>query len=165
MASAAADLTRLESELALQRVDLAGERAALAGAAAADENASRLILTAAEAGTVTGILVNRGDAVAPDRPLLSIVPRGTRLRAHLEIPPAATGLVAPGQEMRIAVDAFPYATYGTVEARIDTVSAATVPVARSVASPSGLLAARSMVVRSISADAIWLAIVRFQISS
>ena len=131
IASAQADLMRLEGELALQRVGLAGQRAALVGAAAADENASSVIVTAAEAGTVTGILVNRGDAVSPDRPLLSIVPRGTRLRAHLEIPPTATGLVAPGQDVRIAVDAFPYATYGTVEARIDTVSAATVPVTRS----------------------------------
>ncbi|HEX9931279.1 MAG TPA: HlyD family efflux transporter periplasmic adaptor subunit [Allosphingosinicella sp.] len=130
IAAAEADLVRLQSELALQRTDLAGQRAALAGAAAADENASSVLVTAAEAGTVTGILVNRGDAVSPDRPVLSIVPRGTRLRAQLELPPAATGLIAPGQEVRIAVDAFPYATYGTVEARIDSVSAATVPVTR-----------------------------------
>jgi membrane fusion protein len=123
-----AELARAEGRLALERSELAGERAALAGAAAADENASSVIVTAAEAGTVTGILVNRGDPVSPDRPILSIVPQATRLRARLELPPAAAGLIEPGQSVRIAVDAFPYATYGTVEARIVSLSEATVPV-------------------------------------
>ena len=41
----------------------------------------------------------------------------------------------------------------------------TLPVARSIASPSGLRAATSIVVRSSSAEFIWLAIARFQINS
>ena len=131
VATARAELARLEGELALQRTELAGQRAALAGAAAADENASAILVTAPEAGTVTAILVHRGDAVSPDRPVLSVIPRGTRLQAHVEVPPAAAGFVAPGQTIRLAVDAFPFATYGTVEARVDSVSAATVPVSRS----------------------------------
>ena len=143
IAAAEAELMRIEGELALERGDLATQRAALAGAAAADENASSILVTAAEAGTVTGILVNRGDAVSPDRPILTIVPRGTRLQADLELPPTATGLIAPGQEVRIAVDAFPYATYGTVEATVGSVSGATVPVTR----PDGV-AAEAFLVRA-----------------
>lgn len=130
IAAGEAELRRLGSALAVERSDLAGRRAELAGAAAADENASTILVTAAEAGTVTGILVHRGDAVAPDRPLLSIVPAGTRLQARIEVPPAAAGFIAPGQDVRIAVDAFPFATYGTVDARVASISEAAVPLPR-----------------------------------
>lgn len=129
IASGNADLARIGSERSLSRADIAGQRAELVGAAAADENTSEILVTAAEAGTVTGILVHRGDAVAPDRAILSIVPAGTRLHATIEVPPAAAGFVASGQTIRVAVDAFPYATYGTVDARVASVSQATVPVA------------------------------------
>jgi membrane fusion protein len=150
IASGTAELGRLGSALALERADLAGQRAELAGAAAADENASVVLVTAAEAGTVTGILVHRGDAVTPDRPVLSIVPAGTRLHARIEVPPAAAGSIEPGQTIRIAVDAFPYATYGTVEARVASVSQAAVPVLR----PDGAEAEAFLVDAALGGDAI-----------
>jgi membrane fusion protein len=150
IASGAADLARMESELALQRADLAGQRAELAGAAAADENASTLLVTAAEAGTVTGILVHRGDAVSSGQAVLSIVPAGTRLHARIEVPPAAAGSIEPGQLIRVAVDAFPYATYGTVEARVASVSQAAIPVQR----PDGAAAEAFLVDAALGGDAI-----------
>ncbi|MFN3946146.1 MAG: HlyD family secretion protein [Allosphingosinicella sp.] len=130
IAAAEADLARARSELELQLADVAGARAELAGLAAADENATVLVVTAAEGGTVTGITAHRGDAVGPDRPILSIIPAGSRLQARIEVPAAAAGFLEPGQDLRIAVDAFPYHTYGTIDARIRSVSEATVPVAR-----------------------------------
>lgn len=130
ISSGTAELARLESERSLSRTEIAAQRAELAGAAAADENASEILVTAAEAGTVTGIVVHRGDAVTPDRPILSIVPAGTRLHATIQVPPAAAGFIAPGQTIRIAIDAFPHATFGTVDARVSSVSQATVPVAQ-----------------------------------
>jgi multidrug efflux pump subunit AcrA (membrane-fusion protein) len=96
---------------------------------AAGGDAAPLVVIATEAGTVTAILVDQGDEVAAGRPMLSIVPRGTRLLARIEVPPSAAGFVEPGQPVRIAIDAFPFATYGTVEGRIETVSAAAAPVA------------------------------------
>lgn len=130
IAGAQADLSRAQSELELQMADLAGARAELAGIAAADENMSVFIVTATEAGTVTGITVHPGDAVTPERPIMSIIPSNTQLRATLEVPPAAAGFLQQGQSVRIAVDAFPYQTYGTVDARIASVSLAAVPVVR-----------------------------------
>lgn len=96
---------------------------------AAKADASSFLVTAAASGTVTGILAHRGAAVSPDSPILSIVPAGTRLRARLHVPPAAAGFLESGQPIRIAVDAFPYQTYGTVPAQVDFISAATIPVA------------------------------------
>jgi multidrug efflux pump subunit AcrA (membrane-fusion protein) len=94
-----------------------------------DPDGATIMVAAAEAGTITGIQVGRGEPVAPNRPMLAIVPRGTRLHAQLAVPPAAAGFVEPGQTVRIAIDAFPFATHGTVEARIESISAAAVPLA------------------------------------
>lgn len=125
-----ADLTRAQSEFELENADLASAQAELAGVAASDENALSFVLTAAQAGVVTGIDVDSGDRVGPAKPVMSIVPDGTRLEARMEVPAAAAGFLEAGQTIRIAVDAFPYQTYGTVDAKIRSVSIATVPIAR-----------------------------------
>lgn len=52
-----------------------------------------------------------------------------RLQARLAVPPAAIGFIEPGQDVRIAVDAFPFTTHGTIEGRIDSVATAAVPLA------------------------------------
>jgi len=127
---AQAELASARTEYDRQMTDLAGARAELAGEAAADENAPSVVVTAARAGTVTGIVVHPGDAVGATTHILSIIPDGTRLQARIEVPAEAAGFIEPGQTVRLAIDAFPYQTYGTVEARIDAVSMATVPVAR-----------------------------------
>lgn len=150
IAATQADLARTRSELELQMADVAAARAELEGMAAAGENLSVLVVTAAEAGTVTGLAVHPGDAVTPDRPILSIVPEGTRLQARIEIPAAAAGFIEPGQNVRIAVDAFPYQTYGTVDARVESVSEATVPVAR----PDGTTDEAFLVLASLEDDAL-----------
>lgn len=77
----------------------------------------------AVAGTLTG---DRGIVRAfPE----DAVPAGTGLQAEFHVPPAAAGFLERGQAIRIAVDAYPYQTYGTVPARVDFISAATIPVA------------------------------------
>lgn len=103
----------------------AGQRLAQIAVA---EDAGNFV-TAPEAGTVTAIEAGPGDAVVPFRPIVAIVPRGSRLQARLAVPPAAAGFIEPGQTVRIAVDAFPFATHGTVEGRIDSVSSAAVRLA------------------------------------
>jgi membrane fusion protein len=66
------------------------------------------------------------------------------------VPPAAAGSIEPGQTIRVAVDAFPYATYGTVEARVASVSEAAVPVQR----PDGAEAEAFLVEAALDADAM-----------
>lgn len=129
IAAAEAELLRARSELQLQLADVAAARAELAGVSAADENASAIVVTASQAGAVTGITVHAGDRVTTDTPIMSIVPDGTRLQAQIEVPPAAAGFLEAGQTIRLAVEAFPYQTYGTIDARVDSVSMATVPIA------------------------------------
>src|SRR5205085_4443767 len=51
---------------------------------------------------------------------------GAQPTAELYIPTTAAGFIAPGQEVRLSIGAFNYQTFGTVEARILTVSRAAV---------------------------------------
>lgn len=57
---------------------------------------------------------------------MAIVPTGARLRAELAVPSAAIGFVKPGQEVRLAIDAFPYQRFGTVSGKVETVSASAI---------------------------------------
>ena len=125
---ATAELARAQSEYDLQLANVGRARAELSGLAAADENAATFVLVAPRSGTVTGISVEPGDAVTASRHILSIIPDGTRLEARIQAPTEAAGLIERGQKVRLAVDAFPYQTYGTVDAVIDSVSMAAVPV-------------------------------------
>jgi membrane fusion protein len=56
------------------------------------------------------------------------------LRAALRIPSRRRGFVREGQIVRLKFDAFPYAKFGSYEARIDSISRTTV---RSAMSPAG----------------------------
>jgi membrane fusion protein len=57
-----------------------------------------------------------------------IVPAGGRTRVELYVPTSAAGFLRSGQDVRLAVDAFPYEQFGTVDARITYIANA--PVAR-----------------------------------
>ena len=129
LARAVAPRDGIVAELLVQEGQRVQAGTPLARIAAADENAWAVTLTAALAGTVTGIAIHPGDAVAHSSYLLTIIPDGTRLQAQFQVPSEAAGLIEPGQRVRVAVDAFPYQTYGTVDATIDSMSMAAVPVA------------------------------------
>lgn len=51
-----------------------------------------------------------------------IVPTGAKLRAELAVPSAAIGFIKPDQEVRLAIDAFPYQRFGTVKGKVTTVA-------------------------------------------
>ena len=88
------------------------------------EGARGYTLAAPIAGTVTALTARVGQTVTPSSKLMIIVPHGARLEAQLQVPSRAIGFVAPGQTVRLAIDAFPYARFGTVEGRIMHVSTA-----------------------------------------
>lgn len=81
-------------------------------------------LAAPASGTVTAITAKTGQAVGPNAPLLSIIPTGSKLRAELPIPASMIGFVRVGQEVKLAIDAFPYQQYGTIKAQITSLPSA-----------------------------------------
>ncbi len=70
------------------------------------------LIRAPMAGVVTNIAVNRGQSVAPDAPLATVLPKGSGLHVELLVPTRAIGFVKPGQAVMLRYDAFPYERFG-----------------------------------------------------
>lgn len=100
---------------ALNRAELQQQKANLNGQGA-------YVLRAPVGGEVTALVAKPGEAVSTDRPLLQIVPKGSRLLVQLMIGSNAIGFVAPGQEVHLAVDAFPFEKFGSVKGHIVSVA-------------------------------------------
>lgn len=80
------------------------------------------VIPAPQAGTVTAIHAHAGSAVGPAAPLLSIVPRGAVLEAHLYAPSRAVGFVHAGQPVLLRYRAYPYQKFGHARGVIASVS-------------------------------------------
>lgn len=141
-------LSQLQQARAALQSDLAeGERAAAQVAAMAQSQAAGLASSRAELaqrladveagrgytlnspirGTVTAVTARPGQVVTPQQPLFVVVPDDATPRVELYIPTSAAGFLEIGQTVRVAVDAFPYQRFGTVEARISEISSAAIP--------------------------------------
>ncbi|HXN14894.1 MAG TPA: HlyD family efflux transporter periplasmic adaptor subunit [Usitatibacter sp.] len=70
------------------------------------------VIRAPMAGVVTNIAVNRGQSVAADAPLATVLPKGSGLHVELLVPTRAIGFIAPGQEVVLRYEAFPYERFG-----------------------------------------------------
>ena len=101
-------------------------RAQVAQQAASTAASRSYVLRAPVAGRVTALTARLGQGVSPQSQLMAIVPSGARLTAELAVPSAAMGFVKPGQEVRLALDAFPYQRFGTVKGRVRTVPSSTI---------------------------------------
>lgn len=93
---------------------------------ASTESEREIVIASPQDGTVTAVLAERGGHAAPTAPLLSIVPAGTQLEAHLYGPSRAVGFVQPGQRVQIRYQAYPYQKFGHYEGTVASVSRSTV---------------------------------------
>jgi membrane fusion protein len=109
-----------------QSASLEASRAQVAQQAASASASRAYVLRAPVGGRVTALTARVGQPVSPGMQLMAIVPADARLTAELAVPSAAIGFVKPGQDVRLALDAFPYQRFGTVKGRIRTVPASTV---------------------------------------
>lgn len=105
-----------------QAASIAASRAQVAQQAAGNEGARSYALTAPMTGNVTALTMRSGQRVSPQSQVMAIVPEGATLRAELNVPSQAIGFVKKGQEVRLAIDAFPYQRFGTVTGTVRTVA-------------------------------------------
>jgi len=70
------------------------------------------VIRAPMAGVVTNIAVNRGQSVAADTTLATVLPRGSGLHVELLVPTRAVGFVKTGNEVVLRYEAFPYERFG-----------------------------------------------------
>jgi membrane fusion protein len=74
------------------------------------------------AGVVATVLVEPGQMVTPGTPLVTLIPAGATLEAHLYSPSRSIGFVRAGQEVLIRHLAYPHQKFGMQKASVIVVS-------------------------------------------
>lgn len=82
----------------------------------------RLEITAPESGIATAVTAEVGQMVDGSKPLVSVVPTGARLQAHLYAPSRSVGFVKPGDKVLIRYQAYPYQKFGQAEGTLAFIS-------------------------------------------
>ena len=82
----------------------------------------RLVVIATESGIATAITARKGQVVDGSKPLVSIIPKGAELQAHLYAPTRAVGFIRPGDVVRIRYQAFPFQKFGQYTGKVSTVA-------------------------------------------
>lgn len=124
---ARSDMARVQADTEGQVNQIAETRAAIQREAAGEDLLSAVVLRAPVDGVVTAVTAHAGDPSSPGAAMMTLVPRGARVEAVLNVPPSAAGLLEPHQPVRIAIDAFPYQIYGSMSGTVTAVSRATAP--------------------------------------
>ena len=75
-------------------------------------------LKANEGGTITSILVVKGESVQKDQLLITILPENSSLIAELLIPSKSAGFININDNAYLKVEAFPFQKFGTIESKI-----------------------------------------------
>lgn len=109
---------KTQAELATIERNMATAEQELAQAEARRE----IVVPAPQDGTVTAILIEQGGHANVSAPLLSIVPAGASLEAHLYSPSRAVGFVRPGQRVLLRYQAYPYQKFGHYEGVVASIS-------------------------------------------
>jgi len=117
-------LLRNHADAERQRIDLLAQKASLEKDLAGTAAQQSYVLTAPVDGTLTSISAHLGQSVAENAPLMIVLPKNVTLQARLSVPSSASGFIAPGQPVRLAVDAFPFESFGTVDGTISQVASA-----------------------------------------
>jgi len=95
------------------------------------------------AGIITNIAAARGESLAADATLATIMPKGSGLHAQLLVPTRAIGFIEAGNPVVLRYDAFPFQRFGQYRGKVTSVG-------RTVWSPGekvGSLAVREPVYR------------------
>jgi membrane fusion protein len=128
LADARRSIAESASTAQAQSVAVQAQRTQLAQQTAQFDAVKGYALTSPVAGRVTALTARTGAPASQGEALMVIVPAGGRTRVELYVPTSAAGFLRSGQDVRLAVDAFPYEQFGTVDARITYIANA--PVAR-----------------------------------
>lgn len=152
--SALAESERSSVQIAAQAratgANLAATRAQVGQQAASTAGSRSYAIRAPIAGTVTALTARTGQPANSQSPLMTIIPAGAELQAELAVPSSAIGFVETGQEVSLAIDAFPYQRFGTVKGEVLTVAES----ALSQQGTNGAVAAVYPVRVKLDADAI-----------
>jgi adhesin transport system membrane fusion protein len=90
------------------------------------DRVQRLAILSPVRGIVKGVEFNTiGGVIASGGKLMEIVPLGPELKVEARIRPSDIGQIRPGQPVRVKVHAFDYTHFGTLEGKLESLSATT----------------------------------------
>ena len=114
-----------ESQLLNERVELQSQQKRTEGELQKQVYKSGLLeLRATEDGTVKDMATyTPGAVVQPGAALLNLVPKNELLFAEVAIHNEDMGFVAPGQSVKVKLQAYPFQKYGMLEGRVALISA------------------------------------------
>lgn len=113
---------QIGASMRAQTAGLSASRSELSQRSINTDVSQAFVISAPISGQVTALTARLGQAVTQQTPLMAIVPQGAALTAELDVPTTAIGFLRVGQEVRLAVDAYPYQRFGTVIASIMRIS-------------------------------------------
>lgn len=85
----------------------------------------RIVIIAPTAGVATAVGAEVGQTVDASKSLVSIVPAGATLQAHLYAPSGAIGFIKPGNVVLLRYQAYPYQKFGHARGIVMSVSKTT----------------------------------------
>lgn len=114
-----------ESQLLNERVELQSQQQRTDGELQKQVYKSGLLaLKATEAGTVKDMATySPGAVVQPGAALLNLVPKNEPLYAEVAIHNEDVGFVAPGQSVKVKLQAYPFQKYGMLGGTVELISA------------------------------------------
>jgi HlyD family secretion protein/adhesin transport system membrane fusion protein len=85
----------------------------------------QLLVKAEADGIVKGFTLHPGDVVTPGTVLFNIVPISTTLIAEVKVSTTDVGHIAVGDQVQVKVSTYDFATYGSLEGTLTSISAST----------------------------------------
>jgi len=133
------------------------EAQALTQQQAENEARREMAVLAPQAGRVAALLASPGQAVAAGQLLATLLPADGELEAELDVPTRAAGFVQPGTRVKLRVDAFPYARFGQLPARVREVAQSAVSPADGLPGDASVYRVRVAIEPTDSAALAWRA--------
>lgn len=126
IADESAVLAAARSELETARLQTHREMNEIDMSVSRNSAESGVVLASPIDGIVAARLVEPGQPVKSGASLISVVPAGTPVQAHLRVPATVLAEMDTSVEIPLACDAYPYQKYGWLRGRIQSVSLAPV---------------------------------------
>ena len=122
LGTARAELPTIETKTLTQIEVLARQQSELKQNRVQEDAKRENVIRAPIAGIVTNIAVARGETIAENALLATVLPKGSGLQAQLLVPTRAIGFVRPGNEVVLRYDAFPFQRFGQYRGTVEAVS-------------------------------------------
>jgi len=97
----------------------------------------RIAVIAPESGIATAVTAEVGQTVDGGRAVVSIIPRGAQLQAHLYAPSRAIGFIRRDDKVLLRYQAFPFQKFGHAHGSVMSISQSPLPAGEFTGNPGG----------------------------